>query len=129
MDYHGTIIEEGLEDKSVFDAVKIVSTKVEPGVHEHKTPWLKEWTLHAVEIPERDADTVADALSKSLDKHHDWYADYKNDQYHYIIYRDKIFKVDIKNPTLYEDAKSYGISLGIPEYQVDFAPEDKIWER
>jgi putative transposase len=27
------------------------------------------------------------------------------------------------------DAKAYGISVGIPEYQVDFAPEDKVWER
>jgi len=37
--------------------------------------------------------------------------------------------VDLKNPILYKDAKRYGISLGIPKYQVDFAPEDKVWER
>jgi hypothetical protein len=118
-----------LEDKSALGAVKIISTKVEPVTEEHKTPWLKQWTLHSVEISEKDADAVADALSKRLDKDHDWYADYKNDQYHFIIYCNKIFKVDLKNPILYRAAKQYGISLGIPEYQVDFAPEDKIWKR
>ena len=29
----------------------------------------------------------------------------------------------------YDEAKKYGISIGIPEYQVDFHPEVKEWER
>jgi len=43
-----------------------------------------------------------------------------NDKWHYIVYSDKIFKVDRQNPILYKDAKQYGLSLGIPPYQVDF---------
>ncbi len=66
MNYKGVIIEESLQDTSVLDNVRILKTKVEPITPKHKTPWLKQWTLHTVEIP---------------------------------------------------------------EYQVDFAPEDKIWER
>lgn len=38
MTYHGTIIEESLENKDVLGRVKIVSTKVEPVVDKHKTP-------------------------------------------------------------------------------------------
>ncbi|MDP3948601.1 MAG: hypothetical protein Q8Q17_01480 [bacterium] len=129
MDYRGVIIEESLDDKLVLGEVKIISTKVEPVKEGHKTPWVKQWTLHTVEVPEEKADEIATQLSRDLDKEHDWYADYKNDKYHYIIYRGKIFKVDLQSPVLYKDAKNYGISLGIPEYQVDFAPEDKIWER
>ncbi len=129
MDYRGVIIEESLDDTSVLGRVKIISTKVELVTEKHKTPWIKQWTLHAVEISEANADAVADTLSNGLDKNHEWYADYKNDSYHYIIYREKIFKVDLRNPTLYKDAKQYGVSVGIPEYQVDFAPEDKTWER
>lgn len=30
---------------------------------------------------------------------------------------------------LYKNAKQYGISLGIPEYQVNFSPEDKVLEK
>ena len=129
MNYKGVIIEESLEKADVLKDVVVIETKVESVTEEHKTPWIKQWTLHTVEILEEKADQVAEKLSADLDKEHEWYADYKNDQYHYIIYRGKVFKVDLKNPVLYKDAKQYGISIGIPEYQVDFAPEDKIWDR
>lgn len=129
MNYKGVIIEESLNDKSVLKEVKILDTEIEKITEEHRTPWIKQWTLHTVEIPEEEADKVVDRLSVDLDKEHNWYADFKNDKYHYIIYRDKVFKVDLRNPVLYKDASEYGISLGIPEYQVDFAPEDKIWNR
>ena len=58
-----------------------------------------------------------------------WCADFKNDMHHYIIFRDKIFYVSRKNKDRYDEAKRYGISLGIPEYQVDFHPGIKEWER
>ena len=127
--YKGVIIEESLESTAVLKELRIVSTKIEKVTEEHKTPWIKQWTLHTVQIPEDTADNVAIKLSEALEREHNWYADYKNEDYHYIIYRDKVFKVDLKNPVLYKDAKKYGISLGIPEYQVDFAPDDKVWER
>lgn len=129
MNYKGVIIEESLEKADVLRSVVVVDTKVEPVTEEHKTPWIKQWTLHTVEILEEKADQVAEQLSADLEKEHNWYADYKNDQYHYIVYRNKVFKVDLKNPVLYKEAKAHGISLGIPEYQVDFAPEDKQWDR
>lgn len=129
--YKGTIIEESLTSKDVLKKVKIISTKVEPITDEHKTPWLSQWTLHAVEISENEAQGIAEEISKSLDYSHNssWYADYKNDTHHYIIFRDKIFYIDRKNREQYDEAKHYGISLGIPEYQVDFHPEVEEWER
>ena len=129
--YNGTIIEESLANKDVFKKVKILSTKVEKVTDEHQTPWLSQWTLHTVEILESEAQAIAEEISKSLDYSHDssWYADYKNDTHHYIIFHDKIFYIDRKSKEQYDEAKRYGISLGIPEYQVDFAPDDEIWER
>mgnify|MGYP001575017463 CR=1 FL=1 len=129
MDYKGVIIEESLENKSVLKEVKILETKVEEVTEEHKTPWIKQWTLHAVEIPENQAESIAEKISKALDSEHDWYADFKNNIHHYIIFRNKIFFVDKQSKEQYDEAKKYGISLGIPEYQVDFHPEVKEWER
>jgi len=129
MNYKGVIIEESLESKDILKEVKILETKVEEVVEEHKTPWIKQWTLHTVEIPENQVASVAEKISKALDSKHDWYADFKNDTHHYIIFRDKVFYIDQKSKEQYDEAKRYGISLGIPEYQVDFAPDDKIWER
>ncbi len=129
MRYKGVIIEESLENKDILKDVKISETKVEEVTEEYKTPWIKQWTLHTVEIPENQVKDVAEKISKALDSEHNWYADFKNDTHHYIIFRDKVFYIDQKSKEQYDEAKRYGISLGIPEYQVDFAPDDKIWER
>ena len=127
MNYTGIIIEESLRDTSVLNEVTILETKVEPITPEHMTPWLTQWTLHTVEIPEEMAEDFAEKLSRSFDKEHpDWYADFKNDVYHFIVFAGKIFKVNRANPTRYKDAKAYGASIGIPEYQLDFVPDDKM---
>ncbi len=130
MDYKGVIIEESLEDKNVLKEVVILSTRVEQVVEKHKTPWLKQWTLHSVEIIEDRADGIAGKISKSLDSQHggSWYADFKNDKFHYVIFQDKVFKVDLHNPK-YREAMEYGISLRIPWYQLDFSPEIEEWKR
>ena len=117
----GVIIEESLGSKDILGDVKILSTKVEEDTEKHKTPWVKQWTLHTVEIPEDQADVVAEKLSKSLDSGHSWYADFKNDKTHYIIFRGRIFKINRESKEQYDEATKYGISLGIPDYQVDFS--------
>jgi len=127
--FFGVIIEESLEKKDILKKVKILKTKVEQVTEKHKTPWIKKWTLHTIEIPENDAEKVAKELSKSLDSQHAWYADFKNDAHHYIIFRNKVFYIDRRNKEQYEQARKYGISLGIPEYQVDFHPDVGEWKR
>lgn len=127
--YTGVIIEESLGNKDVLKKTKILKTKVEPVVEKHKTSWLKQWTLHTVEVSESKAESVAEEISKSLDSEHSWYADFKNKNTHFIIFRNKVFKIDRTSKEQYDEAKKYGISLGIPSYQVDFHPEVKEWKR
>lgn len=127
--FKGTIIEESLEDKSILDRVKIISTKIEQVIERHRTPWIKQWTLHAVEVELDEAEEIALELSKSLDSKHSWYADYKNDDTHYIIFRNKVFKIDRTKIEEYREATKYGISIGIPDYQVDFDDSIPKWER
>ncbi len=128
--FTGVIIEESLEKKDVLKKVKILKTKVEEVTPEHNTPYLKQWTLHTVEIFENQADEIAEELSKSLDSSHgDWYTDFKNDSYHYIIFHNKVSKVDRSKPEQYKEIVKFGLSLGIPDYQLDFTPDIKEWER
>ncbi len=130
MNFKGVVIEESLEDKSVLNDVKIVSTNVESVTEKHKTPWIKQWTLHDVEISAEKAAAVAKKISKALDREHNWYADYKTDFEHYVIYHNKIFYIaDRSDKKQYDEAAEYGISIGIPAYQVDFSPLVKRWER
>lgn len=130
MTFNGVIIEESLTDNSVLNDANIISTKVEPVTEKHKTPWVKQWTLHTVEIPEEKAAEVADKISKALDKTHDWYADFKTETEHYVIYTGRVFHItDRTDKKQYDEVTAYGISIGIPDYQVDFSPHLKQWER
>ncbi len=125
MNYQGIIIEESLEDTAILKMLNIVKTEIEPVTEGHKTPWIKQWTMHTVEIPEGSANEIAQQLSQALDSEHSWYADFKNGTTHFIIFRNKVFKVDRSKPEQYEEVKKYGVSLGIPEYQLDFSPDIK----
>lgn len=130
MNFTGTIIEESLADKSVLNEVKIVSTTVEPVTKEDKTPWVNQWTMHKVEIPAARAAAVAEKISRALDREHHWYADFKTDQEHFVIYRDKVFHItDRSSKAQYDEAAKYGLSLGIPDYQVNFSPDIVEWKR
>ena len=131
MNYQGVIIEESLENNNVLKEIKILGTKIEQVTPKHWTPWLKQLTLHTLEIPEDIVGEILNKIAKKLDYSHGsaWYADFKNNKTHYIIFKDKIFKIDRSKPKEYQDATEYGISLGIPDYQVDFSPNIKQWKR
>jgi hypothetical protein len=108
--------------------MRILETKKEAVTDDHRTPWLKQWTMHTVEIPEEEAEFYAERLSETLEREHPWYADFKNEKTHYIVYRSKVFKVDRRSEKQYREAKDYGVSLGIAPHQVDFAPDDNTWK-
>lgn len=129
MNYKGIIIEESLENPHILGEVKILKTDLEKVTEKHKTPWVEYWNKSLVEIPEDKAQAIAEKVSQSLDIKHAWYADFKNEKFHYIIFRNKIFKIDRSNPEEYKNAVEYGLSLGIPDYQLDFSPDIKEWQR
>lgn len=130
MSLTGDIIEESLKDVSTLREVHIIGTRIEAVTPEHKTPWLKQWTLHTIEVSEQDAETLAEKLSHAIEtKHQSWYIDFKNDTTHYIIFPEKVFTVNRHSPEEYKPVVSYGVKLGIPRYQLDFSPEITYWER
>lgn len=122
--YKGVIIEESLRDHSIFDRVRIVSTEIERVTEGFKTPWLKQWTLHTVEISADHAPIIAEKLSHAIETEHtSWFADFNNDSTHYIVFSGKVFVIDRSNQENYQEAKQYGVSLGIPEHQLNFPPQ------
>jgi len=118
MKYKGDIIEESLSDKSVLKDVNIISTRVEKVTDEHQTPWLSQWTLDTIEVQEEQAGSLAEKLSKALDPEHGWYIDYRNDKYHFVIFKNKVFKIDRSKKSDYDEMIKYGLSVGTPDYQL-----------
>ena len=130
MNFTGIIIEESLTDTDVLNEVKIVGTEIEPVTEEHKTPWTSQWTMHTVEIAPEIAGEFAKKISKVLDHEHNWYADFKTDSEHYVVYTDRVFHItDRSDKAQYDEATACGISVGIPDYQVDFSPHITQWQR
>lgn len=125
MNYRGIIIEESLEDPTVLQDIRILKTQISPVTEWHKTPWLKRWTLHTVEVPEDQAPAIAERLRRAIDSEHPvaWYADFKNELDHYIIFRDRLFRVPRNEHDAYAEVRAYGRTLGIPDYQLDFSPD------
>lgn len=125
MPFRGVIIEESLEDKSILNEVKILRTEVEKVTSRHKTPWIKQWTKHTIVVPTKHAEAVTQRLASAIDYEHrgSWYADFKDNQIHYIIFRDRIFKINRKSKKQHNEANKFGEALGIPPYQLDFSPE------
>lgn len=120
MDYKGVIIEESLTDRRIVDELEIVDTYIGKTTARESTPWVDQWTLQTVVIPNDKIDEYVDRLSKFIDKSHasSWYCDFKNNEFHYVVFSNKLFKLDRTKRKDYISMKQYGISIGIPENQL-----------
>ena len=101
--YTGCIIEESLKDKTILDEFNILETREDDGVS------------YIVEIEDSKVEKILPKLKQSMVDEPIWYIDLKNYDYHYIIFNDKIFKVDRDYPEQYEETKEYGLKGGILE--------------
>ena len=128
--FNGVIIEESLENIGVLENVAIISTRVEPVTEKH-TPLALPVDFALGGSGGRRSGQNGGRDTRIADREHkgSWYADFKNESHHYIIFPDKIFLVDRRSAEQYDDAKHHGLSLGIPEHQVDFHPSVAEWER
>ncbi len=117
--YKGDVIEESLQDKTVLKDLTIITKRVEPVTERHQTPWLSQWTLDTIEVSDVQADDLAKKLSAALDAtRHNWYVDYRNPTRHYVIFKDKVFKIDRSKKADYDAMVAYGLSIGVPDYQL-----------
>lgn len=118
--YSGVVIEESLSNKQALEGLNIIKQEVEQVTEEHETPWLAQWTCDTLEIPESEIDVVAQKFSEAIDTSHigNWYCDFKNADWHYVIFSGKIFKIDRKSPEVYGEMRDYALSIGLPEHQL-----------
>ncbi len=111
--YTGCIIDESIKDKSILGEFTILETRNDGGIS------------YIVEADEIGIESTVLKLQVSMTDEKCWYADLKTFDFHYIIYNDKIFKVNRDFPEQYEEAKEYGIKRGIAE---EYLP-NKSWAK
>lgn len=118
--YKGVIIEESLTDKAILKELEITNQSIEEITERDETPWLDKWTIDTVIIPEDKIEETANKLSELIDIEYckDWYCDFKNDEYHYVIFKERVFKLSRNNKKDYEQMQKYAVSLGLPKHQM-----------
>jgi hypothetical protein len=114
--YTGTIIAESLADPAALADVAIRRTVSPSGPG--------QCTRHVVDIPDERAEAVARRLAGAIAPEGAWYADFKNERTHYVVFHGRVFRVARDEPAGYEEPKAHGRTLGIPEHQLDFDSPD-----
>ncbi|MDE6285359.1 MAG: hypothetical protein K2M17_06390 [Bacilli bacterium] len=118
--YKGVIIEESLSDATILQNLKIIETEVGEVTEAEETPWLDVWTLHTVEIEEDKIDDYTRQLSELIETEHcdSWYCDFRNEKYHYVVFSNKVFKLDRSKKEDYVNMQKYAESIGLPSHQM-----------
>lgn len=116
MNYTGAIVEESLIDSSILKELTILQKERSKVTSKENTPWLEYWNIHTVEIAEALMDQYAQRLSELLDTTHcnDWYCDFRNTNFHYVIFPHKVFKLNRTSKQDYLTMQEYGIHIGLP---------------
>jgi len=120
MNYKGVIIEESLINDDIVKELEIIDTYIGRTTAREATPWLEQWTLQKVIISEDKIEEYTSRLSELIDTKHcgDWYCDFRNDEFHFVVFSNKKFKLNRKNKQDYVDMRNYAISVGLPEHQL-----------
>ncbi|HNZ85415.1 MAG TPA: hypothetical protein PKW38_03855 [Paludibacteraceae bacterium] len=119
MNYRGIVVEESLQDKSILDSCKILSTDVA------EIDSRTIWHIHKVQILEEQIHGFTKAIADKTDPNGTWYSHFYHedpDKTQMIVtFYKKIFLVSKNNCS---KAIEYGLKQGVPAEQLDFQPRD-----
>lgn len=115
MVWKGVIIEESLEDKSLFDVVNMISSREETLNEEEErgTMHLRSFELE----DDKKEEFVRKAEEMIKDK---WYIHICKDGVMVVIFKGKSFEFTRDQKDVIEKAREYGKSIGILEAQMTF---------
>ncbi|MDP3993085.1 MAG: hypothetical protein Q8Q05_02645 [bacterium] len=106
----GTIIEESLEDLSILDELRIISSSVTSDL---------EWHIHKVEVTKDQIEKLSHSLRIGP-----WYMHFWSGSDIIVAFKDKIFHIKHGDRATWKPAVDYGLSLDIPPEQLDFPIEN-----
>ncbi len=104
--YIGTIVAESLINPEVIQTLGILGSEVSPNLG---------WHIYKVSVNE---DRVKSLAKEIIDNK--WYMHFWNEREIIAVFKDKTFTFNSDDKPSRINAVNYGISLGIPEEQLDF---------
>ncbi|MEK6898672.1 MAG: hypothetical protein AABW79_01075 [Nanoarchaeota archaeon] len=110
--WKGSVIEESLDDNRIINNLKIIKLKIT----NDKKP-KDRWHIYYVLISKNQIKNIQAHLKNK------WYAHFWSRDKIIVLFKSKKFILNAKNKATWVDAIKYGISIGIPEEQLDFLIE------
>lgn len=115
MVWKGVIIKESLDNESVLKLVKIIKSR--------KTTLEKEedrgsLTFLCVEVKDEDKNTFINKVKSSIKS--GFYIHIVRENNMIVIYRNKVFEFSSQDLGNLEEARNYGLSIGILREQMPF---------
>lgn len=108
--YKGTIIEESLIDNRIINELDVVKVKIS-----QEENAAERWHLYMVSITKDEINKI----SRNL-KSEKWYAHFWKEKDVVVVFKNKIFNFNFDKKESWKPAIEYGLSLGIPQEQLDF---------
>jgi len=107
--YKGIIIEESIEDNRTINGLEVVGIHISGQENPSET-----WHLYTLKVNEEEIELLSKAIK------HGWYMHFWRDKKVRVIFKNKRFDFDYDDKATWKLAVEYGLSVGIPESQVDF---------
>ncbi len=115
MVWKGVIIEESMENKELLNLVKIINTKRTTLEKESEKGTLQ---FHRIELEDEKKDEFVNKAKASLRE--GWYIHICKDRSMVVIFRNKMFEFTEKQQDTLDQARNYGLSIGIIKEQMPF---------
>lgn len=114
---YGLLLLESLSDTYVLDLIHV--TKTETWQVNNAEPYQPPtWTAISFEADDSQADAIANTFSQALKK--GWYINASTMTHVYVVFPNRAFKYLKGDINERQAAKGHGLSLGIPEHQLDW---------
>lgn len=109
-EWHGILVDVSQKDKLIFKKLKILGQKKSSN---------DDWTLYRIGVPPKNIDEMIGQIQDNmLDG---FYFHFYEDDELIVVFKKRIFRIKTDKST-WTGAIEYGMSLGIPERQLDFYP-------
>lgn len=116
--YTGLLLAESLDDHTVLDLLHVTRQEIWDVGDRAADFQPRTWTAVFFEGDALQVDEVTEALSHAVNQR--WYANVSTDDTEYVVFRDRVFKHAKGDRVGAAPAVGYGLSVGIPEHQLDW---------
>jgi hypothetical protein len=80
----------------------------------------RTWTFIEFEIPDDEAERLANGLSEVLDPAHGWYCEFRTSDETFVVFSGRQFRYRRGDRSGRIEVEIYGRSVGVPESQLDW---------